>query len=366
MATKLMLLMIVALILTSCKNEAQKPHNLVEGYNIKNSTSAPGYALKIISWDSTVLEECKGVEDIRSGRKINSQSLFNIGSISKTFVAFGILNLAFEHKLSLTDSIIKFFPDFKNKEIGKKVKIYHLLTHSSGLPDNRHPHRDSVFYLTADDVQNWAPLLTNDSLEFEPGSRFNYSNPAFNALALIIQQVTGLKWQDYIKIKIFSISGMKLSTITDGPHPSSGVSHAYLPIGNTWTERDFGEEPTFNAAGNGGVWSSVDEMYLYEKAIRNNSFADAEVNLLSRTIYPLPNWTDSIPSRLGLSWFISKFNGHTMYSHTGSQGGFTSDFVSIPEEGFFYCILSNVPLEIMNTREKVLEHALGRGWIRKK
>ena len=366
MASKLALLMMVGLILTSCKEEDQKTKDLVQGYTATNSNSSPGYALKIISWDSTVLEQYKGVEDVNSGQKISSQSLFNIGSISKTFVAYAILNLASDQKLSLSDSIIKYFPDFKNKEIGKKVRIYHLLTHSSGLPDNRHPYQDSVYYLTADDAQNWAPILTNDSLEFEPGSRYNYSNPAFNALALIIQQVTGLKWQDYIKIKIFSISGMKSSTITDGSHPSSGVSHAYLPIGNTWTERDFGEEPTFNAAGNGGVWSNVDELYLYEKAIRSNLFVEAEVNLLSRNIYPLTNWTDSIPSHMGLSWVISKLNGHTVYSHTGSQGGFTSDFVSIPEEGFFYCILSNVPLEIMDTRRNVLAHALDRGWIKKK
>jgi len=364
MASKLALLMIAGLILTSCKETDQKSNNLVLGYTAQNTISAPGYALKIVSWDSTVLEEYKGVKDISSGQKINAQSLFNTGSISKTFVAYAILNLAFDQKLSLSDSIIKFFPDFKNKEIGKKVKIYHLLTHSSGLPDNRHPYQDSVYYLTADDAQNWAPIMTTDSLEFEPGSRYNYSNPAFNALALIIQQVTGLKWQDYIKIKIFTISGMKMSTITDGSHPASGVSHAYLPIGDTWTERDYGEEPTFNAAGNGGVWSNVNELYFYEKAIHSNSFADAEINLLSRTIYPLPNWADSIPSQMGLSWFISKFNGHTMYSHTGSQGGFTSDFVSIPEEGFFYCILSNVPLEILGTRRNVLNYALDRGWIK--
>ncbi len=358
--------MVAGLILTSCKEDNQKSNSLVEGYTASNTDTAPGYALKIMSWDSTVLEEYQGVEDLSSGKKINSQSLFNTGSISKTFVAYAILNLVFDKKISLNDSLIKFFPDFKNKEIGKKVRIYHLLTHSSGLRDNRNPYQDSVYYLTADDAQNWAPILTNDTLEFEPGSRYHYSNPAFNALALIIQQVTGLKWQDYIKIKIFTISGMKSSTITDGSHPSTGVSHAYLPIGAGWTERDFGEEPTFNAAGNGGVWSNVDELYLYEKAIRSNLFADPEVNLLSRSVYPLPNWKDSIPSHMGLSWFISKFFGHTVYSHTGSQGGFTSDFVSIPEEGFFYCLLSNVPLEIMYTRSKVMHLAMDRGWIRKK
>ena len=111
MASKLALLMMVSLILTSCKEEDQKTEDLVQGYTATNSNSSPGYALKIISWDSTVLEQYKGVEDVNSGQKISSQSLFNIGSISKTFVAYAILNLASDQKLSLSDSIIKFFPD---------------------------------------------------------------------------------------------------------------------------------------------------------------------------------------------------------------------------------------------------------------
>ncbi|MBP6795009.1 MAG: hypothetical protein KA143_08145 [Saprospiraceae bacterium] len=75
MASKLALLMMVGLILTSCKEEDQKTKDLVQGYTATNSNSSPGYALKIISWDSTVLEQYKGVEDINSDKKISSQSL---------------------------------------------------------------------------------------------------------------------------------------------------------------------------------------------------------------------------------------------------------------------------------------------------
>lgn len=352
----------------SCKTEQFDPiaAGLVQGLPHTKGIS-PGYALMITSWDSTVLSAHHGVEDLINKKTITENSLFNIGSISKTFVAYGILNLAQEGKISLSDSLIKFFPDFKNPEIGRRVRLYHLLTHSSGLPDNRRTVEDSVFYLSADDAQNWAPILQNDSLHFAPGTQYEYSNPAFNALALIIQQVTNFKWQDYIRIKIFSPAGMKRSTITDGALPDSGVTHAYLPLQDGgWQERDYGEEPTFNAAGNGGVWSSVQELANYEKAIQHNDFVSAETRLLSRTIFPLPDWKGTSPSQLGLSWFIGTFQGYPMYSHTGSQGGFTADFVSIPEEGFYYCILSNTPIEVLKTREKVLAYAVEQGWIRSK
>lgn len=353
-----------ALFFIQCKN-SEPPHpSLVEGWKTGYEQNTPGYALMIKRNDSVLLEEYTGVEDLLTKKPITKNSLFNTGSISKTFVAFAILHLAREGKIDLQDSLIKYFPAFKQKDIGQKVRIFHLLTHSSGLPDNRPVQQDSLYFLTANDEENWAPILNNDSLNFEPGTRYQYSNPAFNALALIIQQVTGIKWQDYLKIKIFSPNRMNTSTITEGPHPDQGVCHAYLPLSDgKWKEQDYMEEPTFNASGNGGVWSSVHELSLYEAGIKNISFFSREVMDLSRTIHPMPHWKDDTPSVMGMSWVITQLDGHTMYSHTGSQGGFTGDFVSIPDIGFFYTILSNTPVPIEATRRNVLEYAREQGWI---
>ena len=99
-----------------------------------------------------------------------------------------------------------------------------------GLPDNRQVSKDTVFYLTAKDSENWAPVTKTDTLVFESGDRFEYSNPAYNGLALIVEQVSGMKWQKFIEENIFKPSGMNTSTITDGPHPATGVSHAYNKI----------------------------------------------------------------------------------------------------------------------------------------
>ncbi len=69
------------------------------------------------------------------------------------------------------------------------------------------------------DEENFAPLKLTDTLEFEPGSRWKYSNPAYNGLALIIEKVSGMKWQTFIENYIFKPSGMKDSKITDGFFP---------------------------------------------------------------------------------------------------------------------------------------------------
>ncbi|MBS1982068.1 MAG: beta-lactamase family protein [Bacteroidetes bacterium] len=315
----------------------------------------PGAAVIIIQGSDTVIKKGYGLADIRTQEKITPRTLFNVGSISKTFVSNIILLLADEGKIKLNDSLLQYFPGFKNTLIARQVKIHHLLTHTSGLPDIRREFLDSVALLTAKDEENWAPILQANALEFAPGSRYEYSNPAFNGLALIIQQRSAKKWQEVVKERIFIPSGMNRSTITDGPHPEQGVAHGYLKSGQTFIEKDYGEEPTFAAAGNGGVWSSVEELANYETAIRNAVFLKKEIIDRSRAISRYPNWSDSLPPFIGYSWFISQSQAGTkIVSHTGTQGGFYADFVSIPEKNFLYVVLCNRPFPRKEFREKIL------------
>jgi CubicO group peptidase (beta-lactamase class C family) len=356
---RIILLLAIIISLNSCNTKSAS--NSTDFDNIFDSVfkaNEPGGAVLIAKNGKVIYEKGFGIEDINSKKAISTATLFNIGSISKTFVAFGILQLAKENKLSLDDDIYKYFPDFKDSSLAKKVKIHHLLTHTSGLPDIRKTQEDSVFFLTAKDEENWAPIKKADSLEFEPGERFNYSNPAFNALALIIEKVSGEKWQAYIQEKIMEPAGMKTSTITDGPHPQSGVSHGYLFDGNKYFEKDYGEEPTFAASGNGGVWSSVDELWEYEQAIQKNTFLDSAWTRRSRTVLNYSNWKDSLPPFIGLCWFITKTSNENMIGHTGSQGGFRADYVWLPGKNIFYVILCNTPKPLDQIRNKVLAVAL--------
>src|SRR5688572_76583 len=356
---KNIILFAVTISFLSCNTKSSSYSNQFDAiFDSVFKADEPGGAVLIAKNGKVIYEKGFGIEDIKTKKPISSHTLFNVGSISKTFVAYGILQLAKENKLSLDDDIHKYFPDFRNTSIAKKVRIYHLLTHTSGLPDTRRVNEESIFYLTAKDEENWAPIKRTDSLEYEPGERFNYSNPAFNALALIIEKVSGMKWQRYIQKNIMGPAGMKTSTITDGAHPRSGVSHGYTFDGKNYIENDYGEEPTFAASGNGGVWSSVDELWKYEQAIQKNIFLDTAWIRRSRTIQGFSNWKDSTPSFIGLSWFITKANNEDMIGHTGSQGGFRADYVWLPGKQLFYAVLCNTPKPLSKTREKVLAIAL--------
>jgi CubicO group peptidase (beta-lactamase class C family) len=343
----LILRSVCLLLFLSCsrREETTQLASLDQYFSDYFKENEPGGAVLIMKGDSILFSKGYGIADLKTKEPITTNTLFNLGSISKTFVSNAILILQEQGKLSVEDSIIKYFPDFKNKDIARKVKIKHLLSHTSGLPDIRNVSKDTVFYLTAKDAENWYPITQCDSLEFEPGSKYNYSNPAFNGLALIVEQVSGMKWQKFVEENIFKLSGMSASIITDGPYPETGVSHAYVLNGGQWTEDDYGEEPTFPAAGNGGVWSSVEELAKYEKAIWEKKFLKEETITESRIAKRFSNWNASHDPFIGWSWFVTKENGFDLVGHPGSQGGFLTNYVSIPDQQFFFVILCNTTRE---------------------
>ncbi len=352
--------LLISLLSCEPSSEWQQISNQLDTYFQKEfPADQPGGAILVMKNGKVLFEKGYGLADLNTKEQITANTSFNTGSISKTFVMNGIMILEEEGKLSLEDPLEKYFPNFKNPETGRKVKIIHLLNHSSGLIDSRKVRMDSVFYLTAKDVENFAPILANDSTAFDAGSRFEYSNPAFNALALIIEQVTGSRWQDFIIQRIFQTAGLKDSKITDGPYPQTWVAHAYVLDNGLFKEDDYGEEPTFPAAGNGGVWSSVRDLYRYEQALQKEVFLSEDIIKKTRTIYQPENWNSPIPSFIGYSWFIGNFNGEKVIYHTGDQGGFIADYVWIPSKNIFYTILCNTPKPTARYRKFVLEKTWG-------
>ena len=312
---------------------------------------APGGSVLVQKGDNTVFLANYGVADIQTGERITEHTLFNTGSISKTFVANGILLLHQQGKLSIDDPILKYFPDFDHPELVKDVTIKHLLSHTSGIPDIRKIKEEREFYLTAKDTQNFEPLKLVDSLHFQPGERFRYSNPVYNGLALIIDVVTGEPWQKFIRENIYLPSGMVNSKLQDGPEPQTGVAHGYYFKDGQYQEYDYREEPTFAASGNSGVWSSVTELAKYKKAIQNAVFLDKELLKESRSAWKPKNWNSKTEPFIGYSWYIGKdtflykpnpYDVSFVY-HTGGNAGYRSYFIEIPEHDILIVALFNQP-----------------------
>jgi len=363
---KAFILFSVCLLITACatKNDNDALKELDSMLSEEFKADQPGGSVLVMKGDKTVFTGNYGLADLETKEKITENTLFNLGSISKTFVSNGILILNEQSLLSLDDSLSKYFDDFKNGDIAGKVKIKHLLSHTSGLPDIRNVSDNYDFFLSAKDEENFAPIKLTDSLNFEPGEKFEYSNPAFNGLALIIEKVTGQQWQKFISDSIFTPAGMLTSTITDGPWPQAGVAHAYSLSNGKYAEDDYGEYPTFAAAGNGGVWSSVRELAAYESAIEQNTFLGKDLTDESRSVFRPLNWADSTSPFIGYSWFIGEerfldeensFGVRFIY-HLGDQGGFRAFYIVIPDKDILYVGLFNRPPEDL---ESIIKKGIG-------
>src|SRR5262245_51432389 len=138
----LILLSLVSCTTKTTKNQALETE-LDNFFTQEFNPQEPGGAVLVMIDDSIVFKKGYELANLETNEPITTTTLFNLGSISKTFVANCILLLAEQGKLSLEDSIIKYFPEFHNKSIAQRVKIKHLLTHTSGLPDIRDVARDT-------------------------------------------------------------------------------------------------------------------------------------------------------------------------------------------------------------------------------
>jgi CubicO group peptidase (beta-lactamase class C family) len=165
---------------------------------------------------------------------------------------------------------------------------------------------------------------------------------------------------------------MNTSTITDGPHPEKGVSHGYVKNHGEWIEDDYGEEPTFAASGNGGVWSSTEELARYEVALQKAVFLKPETVEDSRKVKRFENWSGKITDtewswnkpNIGWSWFVNDWQDSIkIVGHTGSQGGFIANYVSIPEKKIFFVMLCNSPSDIRNYSDKIMDWLQRENWL---
>jgi CubicO group peptidase (beta-lactamase class C family) len=368
----------VALAITGCGESARPPvapapppgpavdtTSLDAWFQARFPADQPGIAVLIAKRDRVVFARGYGLADLATREPITTTTLFNLGSLSKTFVASAILILQERGALSVDDPLSTYFPAFKRPELAARIRLRHLLTHTSGLPDNRPVEAERDFYLTARDAENWYPVTQADALEFEPGTRYAYSNPAYNALALVIEQVSGRAWQDFVRDEIFLPAHMGTSTVTDGPHPERGVAHAYVrgDGASEWFEADYGEVPTFAAAGNGGVWSSVDELARYEAALTAGRFLRPATVADARTVKTFSSWASDEPPMLGWSWFVADVDGVRQVGHTGSQGGFQTQYFVVPDRGVLVVFLTNTPVDYQGVTSELRRWLAERQWL---
>lgn len=155
-----------------------------------------------------VFQHAYGMADREARRTNNPETAFNLGSINKVFTLTAIMQLAAAGKLDLDSTLVKYWPDYANQEVARKVTIRQLLRHTSGIGGN-------VFDAPAggkrNDIrrlQDYLPLFVKEPMQFEPGTKKAYSNAGYLVLGLLVERLSGEDYYTYVRKHIFDPAGM--------------------------------------------------------------------------------------------------------------------------------------------------------------
>jgi len=313
----------------------------------------PGLSVAVVKEGETIYCEGFGARDPKRNLPATPDTLYGIGSITKSFVAIAIMQLVEEGKLSVDDPVGMYIP-FKLGLPGKPIKIHHFLTHSSGLPSLATSSVALHRGIGIDKGIPWGSVqdfyrLVNDAQEEiadEPGVRFFYHNAAWRMLGHIVQELSGQPFHIYIKDKILDPLGMTRSTLktdvfnTDPNHivphwkkPDGSVEPSRFPYPNPEDNPDF----SFIAAA-GGITSSVNEMTKYLNAhINTGSYEGGR--LAGRESFEQMHTfhtkrADSLYGEFGYGYGVGitpDFHGYKMISHGGSILVSTAHMSFIPK-----------------------------------
>ena len=306
----------------------------------------PGAAVVVLQGDSIVFERYYGLASLEDHSPVTASTRFNLASVSKQFTAVAVLQLVAAGLVDLDAPVAAYFPEYTHP-LWKEVRIKHLLSHSSGIPDGRgYLSREAKIHGDEALALEYLPGL--DSLHFAPGSDYEYINPTFVLLGRLIERISGQAYPDYMQDHVFGPAGMTRTCCFDPTRPMPETAHAYeypredsgseesggwrTPGRHEWHEYDYGEETFFATRPDGGIYSTPRDFVRWEMALRKcvGGGGDAILpqGLLEEAFTPHTKvsgspWSDyqNRPGTwYGYGWFIEPDKG-CIY-HTGDNGGF--------------------------------------------
>lgn len=311
----------------------------------------PGAAILLLKGSDIIYERYLGQATLEPNTPVDENTFFCIASVSKQFSAVAIMKLAQEGKLSLDDPVSKYFPQFR-ADFFKRITLRHLLSHTSGIPDSR-PRTDHDYVYYSTDVESYSYLDTITTLNFEPGTQYEYMNPTFQLMYTIIEKVSGKPFEEYMRTEIFDVAGMEKTLYFEDGRFIPAMSHGYEWNSQTnhWDECDYGETTFFASKADGGIYTNPREFVQWEFALRKNLLLNKEMTQMAHSG---KIDTDLPYTQYGYGWFIENKPGFpTKVFHTGDNGGYQIHAGRFPEQEVLFLLFSTRNIDREGTVEKV-------------
>lgn len=282
-----------------------------------------------------------GLLDRNADALISADTLFDIGSVSKQFTAAAIMHLVQEGKLTTSMPLSKFFGELPQDK--QDITLHQLLTHSAGITngvgagDFTHVPTDEFFSRVFS-----APLY------FSPGEGYAYSNAGYSILARVIELVSKMPYEAYIQQNLFEPAGMQNTGYLAPDLAELPAATGYLyGVVDTGSTRDLYFKDNAIAwplKGNGGILSTLNDMYLWAQALQSESVLKAEFR--DQLFAPHVAENEEGSSHYGYGWAVMPTPRETtLIGHNGSNGTYYFDFLWFPTEQTVILFASNALVE---------------------
>ncbi len=279
-----------------------------------------------------------GMADMELNVPMKTDMLFRIGSITKQFTAISILQLMEKGKLQLHDPITTHVAGYPAS--GEKITIEHLLTHTSGIVNITGMKNFGDIKRKDLSTTEIIEFFKNDSLEFEPGSKWSYSNSGYILLGHIVEKVSGMSYAQYLDENIFKPCGMTSSFLGDDVKIIKNRASGYAKQGDKIVNAGFISMTIPHGAG--GIISTVGDLYKWNRAL-------LEYKMVSKstleTAFKRHKLSDGKETDYGYGWFFLNIQGHPTVEHGGGIDGFLTSSIYIPSRDVFVAVFSNSTAE---------------------
>jgi CubicO group peptidase (beta-lactamase class C family) len=316
------------------------------------SATAPGAAALVVHHGQVVFSHGYGVTDLRTLQKIDERTNFRLASFTKQFTATCIMLLARDGKLSYDDHLTRFFPEFP--AYGNSITVRNLLNHTSGLQDyedllsEQYPNTPPEKIPQILDAGVLKLLEQQTTVKFPAGTKWEYSNSGYAVLATIVEKVSGKPFGEFLQERIFTPLKMTNTLAYERGKNRGQREVPHRAYGHTrqddgWRQTD--QSPTSAVLGDGGIYSSLDDLAKWDRALRLHTLlSEAEMQPALTPVQPTDGPAKSPEGATvsyGFGWFLDPYQGHRRMSHNGETIGLHTTIQRFPDDELTIIILAN-------------------------
>jgi CubicO group peptidase (beta-lactamase class C family) len=283
----------------------------------------------VVEGDRVLLDKGYGMADLEWGNANAPDVKFRLGSLTKQFTAALVLQLQDEGKLKIDDPVSKYLPDAP--AAWAKITLAELLGHTSGIPSFTGLKEFRTWSLSPHTTEEELALFRDKPLDFEPGSKFDYSNSNYEVLGAVVEKVSGKKYGDLLRERIFDPLDMKDTGLDTDELILPRRAQGYMP-GKSGLALARSESMTVPWAA-GSIYSTTGDLLKWEHGLFGGKVISAE---------SLKQMTTPGKGNYGLGVFVRNQDGLEVVDHGGGIEGFNTQLTYVPERRIAVIVLSNV------------------------